>query len=155
MPLNVIAAGLVTPVIVREVFSSMKYNPFAVLLVIRRPDVPPVESEYLILVRLIVIELPAAVLAETTFEMVRVNLSAEREQIKEELAPEPAEQPTLSLKREIGELADGFQYGTLITSKPLAGSSVPSVTETTTGPSFPTVGVAADATKLELANALA
>ena len=63
-----------------------------------------------------VIELPAAVSVVTTFDMVRVNLSDEREQVSEEFAPEPAEQPTLSLNIDIGEFADGFQNGTLITS---------------------------------------
>lgn len=94
----------------------MKYNPLAVLLVILSPDVPPVEREYLMFVRLIVIEVPAAAMVATTFEIVRVSLSAEREQVKEEFAPEPAEQATLSLNIDIGELDDGFQYGTRITS---------------------------------------
>ena len=110
------AAGLVTPVIDSDLFSSMKYKPSEVLLVILSPGVPPVEREYLILVKLILIELPAALFEVTTFDIVRVNLSDERAQVREESAPEPAEQVTLSVNRDNGELADGFKYGTLITS---------------------------------------
>ena len=116
MPLRVMVAGLVTPVIERDLFSSIKYKPSEVLLVILSPGVPPVEREYLTLVKLILIELPAALLEVTTFEIVRVNLSDERAQVREESAPAPAEQVTLSVNRDTGELADGFKYGTLMTS---------------------------------------
>ena len=67
VPLRVMAAGLVTPVNDRDLFSSIKYKPSEVLLVIFSLGVPPVEREYLTSVKLILIELPAALFEVTTF----------------------------------------------------------------------------------------
>ena len=86
------------------------------MLVIVIPVVPPVEREYFTLVRFTVNDVPAAELEATTLDIVRVSLSLERAHVREAFAPAPAEHVTASVKRDIGELADGFQNGTLITS---------------------------------------